>query len=211
MEKQIVVINPLTSEDAIYNKILELYESNTRFIIHIIRSHFPGKTKRVISFLNENLKNRRCCISDLNLIDLYSVAKEMSKRDNVPYDIIIHSLADIRTPIQVINKEAGNKTLALIGEKSDKMLSIKGYNQLMKFVADEFNKNNYLIKKVVYEEFAKTLKNDALKRFDFSIPYHKLPKNIKDKFNIYINERFIPFVKNLDDYIIWNMMSNRNN
>lgn len=203
------IIVPLETDDEIYKKIEYLYEHKKMFIIHILRSNFPQKTKRVISFINENLINRRCCLSDLALTDLSNISKNMARRDNMSYDIIIHSLSDIRTPINVINEEAGEKTLALIGERTDKMLSLAGYNQLMKFIAQKFNDDDYLIRKVLYQEFASTMRMDALKRFDFSIPFHKLPPLIKNNFDIYVRERFIPHALNINIKWIWNMIANR--
>lgn len=200
---------PLIAEDDIYNKIVELYESNKFFIVHIIRSNFPQKTKRVISFTNENLKNRRCCISDAQLTDLSTIAKNMSRRDTIPYDVIIHSLSDIRTPVHIINNEADGKTLALIGEKSDRMLSIAGFNQLMRFVSDRFNDNDIIIQRALYQEFCNMFKKDILKRFDLSISYTKLPNVIKKQFEIYVLERFIPTITNVDINFIWDYISGR--
>lgn len=203
---------PLTTNIEIYKKIESLYRDKNKFIIHIIRSNFPMKTRRVISFINEKLYNRRCCLSDMKLIDLYQISKQISNRDKkVSYESIIQILSDIRTPVNIVNREIeDDRTLALIGEKSDKMLSLKAHNQLMLFLCNEFNNDNLQIKNVLYQEFVRKYKIDVSKRFDLNIPYYKLSENIKENFNVYVLERFVTNVNKIDDNILWNLLSNRN-
>lgn len=204
--KQPVV--PITDDTAIFQHIEELYQSNPKFIIHIIRSNFPNcKTTRVQSFVNQGLSNRRCCLSDKQLTDISSIARYLSRRDGISFDNMLTVLMDKRTPIQQIDVDANGKTVALLGERSNRMLCLQAYNQLMQFIKKQVNDNNKDFIWIVNAEFIGAYADEIQKRFDNNIKYYKLPREVKQSFNNFIDERSIPGM-NINHEYIWDRIMN---
>lgn len=206
-------VEPILEDEKIYQKIVELYETKPKFILHIFRSFFPViKVKRVESFSAENLRNRRCCISDQSLIDLHHAAQLISKKSNIPYDLTLISITDVRTMIQQIEVDINecnvNKRVALIGQNTDKMLCINAYNQLRIFIKDMFNKRDKHFMSIVYKEFCEAYKDDINKRFDTSVKFFKTSPSVKSAFNIFIKERIIQGI-NLNYESVWETVSGR--
>lgn len=202
------IIESITNDELIYAKIFDLYESNPKFIQHIVRSNFPNcKTTRVISFVNQGLMNRRCCISNRLLTDIEMVAKFKSKKDNLSYDTIVYALADKRTLIQQIDVNAKGRTVALLGERSNRMLCLQSLNQLMLFIKHKVNiEKDDLFIYIVHDEIVKTLRDEIIKRFDTSIKFYKLGEAKQDIFMKFIDERSIPDLE-IDYEHVWNKLS----
>lgn len=200
---------PITEDAAIYKHIHELYQTNPKFIIHVIRSNFPTcKTTRVQSFVQQGLINRRCCLSDRQLADISSIARYLSRRDGIAYDTMTSALLDKRIPIQQIDIDANGKTVALLGERSNRMVCLQALNQLMLFIRDQVNKNSQDFIRIVNSELINTFYEEVQKRFDVNVKYYKLPKDVKQAFKNFIDERSIPKMR-LDYEHIWDRIINR--
>ena len=204
-------VNPIMEDDAIFAKLEKLCEEKPKFILHIVRSFFPiCKVKRVENFAKQELRNRRCCISDQQLIDIHSIAKYLSKRDSVPYDMVYPALLDKRMMIQQIEQDIKDldKRVALIGEKTDKMLCLQAYNQLILFIKNKFEMHDKFFMSRVYGEFIEAYKEEINKRFDTSVKWHKCSPETQMSFNLFVNERMIPgLTVNIES--IWESASGR--
>lgn len=206
-------IEPILEDEKIYAKIVELYESKPNFILHIFRSFFPNiKVKRVENFRTQNLYNRRCCISDQKLVDLYNAAKIISRKDNVPADIVLAQISDLRTMIQQIestlNESGGSYRIALVGQNTDKMLCLPAYNQLRIFIKDKFESGDKYFKSTVYREFCSCYKDEINKRFDTSCKYFKCSTSTQLQFEDFVNERMIPGIS-INYESVWETVSGR--
>lgn len=206
-------VEPILEEDKIYAKIIELYNAKPNFILHIFRSFFPiCKVKRVENFKSQNLYNRRCCISDQRLIDLYNASKIISRKDNVPADIVLAQISDLRTMIQQIesalNDTGGTYRIALVGQNTDKMLCLPAYTQLCLFIKNKFEEGDKYFKSTVYREFCACYKDEINKRFDTSCKYFKCSTATQLQFEEFVTERIIPGISpNYES--IWETVSGR--
>lgn len=202
------IIESIFDDELIYAKILDLYDTNPKFIQHVIRSNFPNcKTTRVISFNNQGLINRRCCISNRLLTDIEMVAKYKSKKDGLPYDTIVYALSDKRTLIQQIDVNAKGRTVALLGERSNRMICLQALNQLMLFIKHKVNiESDELFIYIIHDEIVKVLRDEIIKRFDTNIKFYKLDENKQTEFVNFIDERIIPKLE-VDYELIWNKIS----
>lgn len=208
-------VEPILEDVKIYEKIVQLYKEKPNFILHIFRSFFPSiKVKRVENFRSENLYNRRCCISDQKLIDLYNASKIISRKDNVPADMVLVQLADIRTLIQQIEvnlNDNDNNThlrIAIIGKNTDKMLCLSGYNQLSLFIKNKFLEGDKYFKSTMYKEFCAAYKEEINKRFDTSVKYFKCSSAVQLQFEEFVLERIIPGIE-MNYESIWETVSGR--
>lgn len=206
-------VEPILEEDKIYAKIVELYETKPNFILHIFRSFFPNlKVKRVENFRSQNLYNRRCCISDQRLVDLYNASKIISRKDNVPADLVLAQISDLRTMIQQIesslNENGGTYRIALVGQNTDKMLCLPAYNQLCLFIKNKFEEGDKYFKSTVYREFCSCYKEEINKRFDTSVKYFKCSSTTQLQFEEFVHERIIPGI-DINYESIWETVSGR--
>ena len=205
---------PLLEDEKIYAKIEQLYYDKPKFIYHIIHAFFPSiKIKRVKSFASQNLKNRRCCISDQRLMDLSYASKVLSHSyDGMPSDMLLVQISDKKTMIQQIEselKEAGKPSrVALIGENTDKMMCLQAYNQLYIFIKNKFLEDDKSIKSAIYQEFCRIFKDEINSRFDTSVKYILNDESIKNDFKIFVSERSIAGLE-MNYVSIWETVSGR--
>ena len=100
---------------------------------------------------------------------------------------------DNRTPIQVVEQKipAGtNKRLALVGEKSNRMLTLTAYNVLSYYVAEQYHKGNPKIKKIINSEFVDYYFDAIKKKFDITVRYNDLPEGVMNNFKLFVDEHY---------------------
>lgn len=204
-------IPPLLTDEQIYENICRLYVEKPNFIRHVIISSFPiRKLSRVESFFKSELRNRMCCLSNQRLIDIQHVARIIQKQstDKMPLSLVCENLLDIRTPIQLMEKSLLNRKVALIGVNTNRMICLQAYNQLTRFIVERLDQNDPLMLKIITKCIYEAFVEEAKKRFDLSVSWHKLSKESKTTFINFIAERTIPQMKINHSYI-WEMYSGR--
>ena len=203
-------MQPALYNDADINENLErLYRDHQSFIFHMIRSIFPiEKVHRVKSFWEINNKLRRCCFSNQKLVDIQFISKSIAATDRVDENVLIDTFLNKSTPIQLIEKHISDKHIALIGENSDKMFSLQGYNAFCMFIKNKVNSGDKKIARVLVNSFISYYSSDIKKKFDLSVSYNLISVETRSEFIQYISKRNVPGIE-LSYKFIWECSSGR--